>query len=134
MKKFILPFVLTVLIAGAASVRADSKKHNAEHSGAGGKAVTVSGELVDMACYMAHEGKGSKHAKCAKMCVLGGAPLGLLAKDGTVYLLVENHSSAKAKGPYVEAKNMVAANAKITGVLYDRGGLKAIVVSKAEKE
>ena len=134
MKKSILSFVLTVIVAGASSVRAhEGEKHDAEH-GAGGKEITVQGELVDMSCYMAHEGKGSKHAKCAKMCVLGGAPLGLVSKDGTVYLLVDDHSSVKSKKPYAEAKKLVAENAKITGDLYERGGLKTIVVEKAEKE
>ena len=60
MKKSILSFVLTVLVVTAASVWAhEGEKHDAER-GAGGKQIVVSGELVDMACYMAHEGKGTK--------------------------------------------------------------------------
>lgn len=134
MKKSMLSFVLVVLVAGVSPIRAhEGKKHDAEH-GAGGKAVVVQGELVDMACYMAHEGKGPKHADCARMCILGGAPLGLLAKDGTVYLLIEDHSSAKAKKPYAEARKLVAENAKVTGDLHERGGLKAIAVEDVEKE
>lgn len=90
----------------------------------------MSGELVDMGCYMIHEGKGKKHAKCAGACVTGGAPLGLLTKDGKVFLIVGNHDDEK---PFVEAKALAGSDAKITGTLVTRGGLTAIVVTKAEK-
>ena len=83
-----------------------------------------------MSCYMMHEGKGKKHAKCAGACVMGGAPLGILTKDGEVLLVVGNHEDQK---PYAEAKALAGSNAKITGTVFTRGGLTAVVVSKAEK-
>lgn len=95
-----------------------------------GKTETISGELLDMSCYMAHEGRGKKHAKCAAACVAGGAPVGLLTKDGRVYLVVGDHENEK---PYVEAKALVGGDAKLTGTVFTRGGLTAIIVSKAEK-
>ena len=107
--------------------------HDGEH-GAGGKEITVKGELVDMACFMAHEGKGKKHAECGKMCVLGGSPLGIQTGDGKVYLLVEDHSSAKAKKPYAQAKTLVAETVTIKGDAYERGGVQAIVVESVSKE
>ena len=101
-----------------------------KHDEASEKGAVMSGELVDMGCYMIHEGKGKKHAKCAGACVTGGAPLGLVTKDGKVYLVVGNHDDAK---PFVEAKALAGSDAKITGTLITRGGLTAIVVKKAEK-
>lgn len=132
MKKHAIRLTIVALFTVAASAWSH-EGHDAEH-GAGGKEISVQGELVDMSCYMAHEGKGPKHSECAKMCVLGGAPLGLLAKDGTVYLLVDDHSSAKAKKPYAAARKLVAENVKLSGDLHERGGLKTIVVEKVEKE
>ena len=132
MGKSVILFVVSIVIAAAGSAWSH-EGHDSEH-GSGGKEITVQGELVDMSCYMAHEGKGPKHAQCAKMCVLGGAPLGLLAKDGTVYLLVDQHSSAKAKKPYADAKKLVAESVKLSGDLYERGGMKTIVGEKVEKE
>lgn len=126
MKKSIVVAVLSVVAFGGLV-------WSGEH-GAGGKAVTVKGELVDMACYMAHEGKGKKHAECAKTCVLGGSPLGILGPGGAVYLLVEDHSSPKAKKPYAQAKELVAETVTITGQAYQRGGLQAIVVNSVAKE
>src|SRR5579883_2548098 len=95
-----------LFVAALGSAAWAHEGHDMEH-GAGGMEMTVKGELVDMACYMAHEGKGKKHAQCAKMCVKGGAPLGLVTPDGQTYLLVEDHSSIKAKKPYAQAKEMV---------------------------
>lgn len=87
-----------------------------------------------MACFMAHEGKGKKHAGCGKMCVQGGAPLGIATKDGAVYLLVEDHSTPKAKKPYAQAKEMVAETVTVKGDRYERGGVQAIVVESVIKE
>ncbi len=131
MKKTAVLFV-AVLVAAANSAWAHEGR-DSEH-GAGGKGITVQGELVDLSCYMAHEGKGPKHAPCAKMCVQGGAPLGLLAKDGAVYLLLDDHSSARAGKPYAEAKKLVAETVTLSGDLHQRGGMKTIVVEKVDKE
>lgn len=58
-----------------------------------GDKVTVKGEVLDMACYMSQELKGPKHASCAKSCVKGGAPMGVLDSDGNVLLIVEDHQN-----------------------------------------
>lgn len=123
MKKMTIAAMLAVCVAGSAWAAKG-------HMDPAGKAETISGELLDMSCYMMHEGKGKKHAKCAAACVAGGAPVGLLTKDGKVYLVVGNHEDEK---PYVEAKALVGGDAKLTGTVYTRGGLTAIIVSKAEK-
>ena len=131
MKKLIIAFALSVFVgAGPAWSR---EGHHAEH-GAGGKDIVTKGELVDMACYMAHEGKGKKHADCGKMCVKGGSPLGVVTGDGKVYLLVEDHSTAKAKKPYAQAKELVGDTVTIKGDAYERGGVQAIVVESVTKE
>lgn len=124
MRKLIIAAILAAAAAGsawAAGAHLDPK----------GKAETISGEILDMGCYMAHEGKGKKHAKCAAACVAGGAPIGLLTADGKVYLVVGDHEGEK---PYLEAKALAGSNAKITGMVYTRGGLTGIVVKKAEKQ
>jgi len=99
-------------------------------TGAAGESKTVTGEVLDLACYAAHEAKGEKHKSCAQACVQGGAPVGLLTADGHVYLLVENHD---AKKPYEELKTKAAEQVKVTGTFFERGGLPAIVVASVEK-
>jgi hypothetical protein len=103
---------------------------DAKEAGKTAAVLTVQGELVDLACYLDHGGKGEKHAKCAGACVTGGAPLGLLTKEGKLYLVVGDHADEK---PFVEAKAMAGSAAKLTGKSVMNGGLQALIVSKTEK-
>ena len=132
MKKSIVGLVLSLAV-GLGLAWSHEGRHDSEH-GSGGKEVTVKGELVDMACYMAHEGRGKKHGECGKMCVKNGAPLGLVTPDGKVYLLIEDHSTSKASKPYAQAKEMVAQTAIIKGDMYERGGVRALAVESVTKE
>ena len=124
-----LKIALVALALGAGSALAhEGHEHGAKT--AAGAAQTISGEIVDMACYMSGEEKGEKHAKCAGMCVTGGAPMGLLTKDGGLYLVVANHADEK---PYDEAKKLAGGNAKLTGKVTKKGGVQALIVDKTEK-
>ena len=40
---------------------------------------TVTGEILDMKCYMTSGAHGEGHKDCAAMCIKGGAPMGILA-------------------------------------------------------
>lgn len=123
MKNLIVAAVIAASLCGPAWSAGAGKP-------AGAKTETISGELLDMSCYMDHGGQGPKHSECALMCVAGGAPLGLLGKDGKVYLLVGNHADGK---PFAEAKALAGSNAKVTGRVVSRAGITAIIVTKAEK-
>ncbi|NNN04564.1 MAG: hypothetical protein HKL90_01550 [Elusimicrobia bacterium] len=131
MKKSLLVAALSVVALGGYAW--SHSGHDAEH-GAGGKEVTVKGELLDMFCYMPHEGKGKKHVECARMCIKNGAPLGILTQDGKVYLLIEDHSSAKARKPYEQAREMVGDTMTVKGDAYERGGVQAIAVESVVME
>lgn len=126
MNKLWIAVVALTLGAGYAAAHEGHHDEKAEAAAT----TTVSGELVDMACYLGHGGMGEKHAKCAGACVLGGAPMGVLTKDGALYLVVADHADEK---PFVAAKAMAGSNAKLTGKIVKKGGLQAILVSKAEK-
>jgi hypothetical protein len=94
-------------------------------AGEAGEKVTVQGEILDLACWMAHEAKGAEHAKCAQSCVKGGQPMGLLAKDGQVYLLYASHDDASA---FESAKQHAGKQVSITGVAGKRGGMSGLEV------
>ena len=51
-------------------------------------AASVTGEVIDLACYYDDGATGPAHAACARMCIASGLPVGLKAKDGTVYVLI----------------------------------------------
>jgi hypothetical protein len=56
---------------------------------------TVTGEILDMKCYMTSGSKGEAHKECAAM-LKGGTLMGLLADDGKVYLLIEGKNASAA--------------------------------------
>lgn len=51
---------------------------------------TVTGEVVDLMCYLDHKPAGEKHAKCAATCIKNGGPVGITS-EGKTYLVVGDH-------------------------------------------
>ena len=88
--------------------------------------VSYTGEVLDLACYIAKGAKGADHAGCAKNCVKGGQPMGLLTEDGTVLVLAANHDDG---APYEAVKDWAGQNVEITGELSDRDGMKVVSVT-----
>ena len=115
MKRKLLLILLVGLFVGSLAVA----------HGEGGEQITVEGEILDMACYVPKGAKGPEHAKCAKACVKGGQPMGLLAADGQVYVLFASHDDATA---FEQAKEHAGARVAIVGVVSERAGLKGLEV------
>ena len=122
--------IVALTAAGILAISRLSAHEGHEHGKADKSDVTIQGEVLDMACYMSGEAKGPKHQECALKCVKEGAPMGLLTKDGKVYLLVEDHASPKA---YAQTKDWAGSQVTIKGDKAAHGGLTAIIVESAEK-
>lgn len=112
-------FTLALVFVLAGFAMADEKQ-SANAAG------TWKGELVDVACYVPRGAKGAGHADCAKKCVQGGHPLGLLTGDGDLLLLVADHQDAKA---FDAAKALAGSVVEVTGELATRDGVKVVTVS-----
>lgn len=121
--------VRSILVAAAIAATAAVLPAMAQHDHHEAKGVTVQGEILDLACYVGHEAKGPKHASCATMCLKAGQPMGLLAKDGTVYLLLGDHDDTSA---FNTAKEMAAKNVEIAGEPVSRDGIKGIIVKSVK--
>jgi hypothetical protein len=89
---------------------------------------TVTGEILDMKCYMASGAHGESHKECAAMCVKGGTPMGILAEDEKVYLLIEGKDAA----PFEEAKKYAGEMVVLTGTLSEKNGVQALIVSEVK--
>ena len=89
------------------------------------KASSVQGEVLDLACYVGRGGMGEGHAGCAAKCLKSGQPMGLLATDGTVYVLFADHSDASA---YDKAKDLAGKKVEVTGEVASKGAMKGITV------
>ena len=88
---------------------------------------TVSGEVVDLACYMVHPdtSSGPGHKTCASMCLKKGLPAGLLTTDKQLYLLLEDHDNPKA---YAAIKEKAAEKITVEGQKVTQNGMQGIVV------
>jgi hypothetical protein len=91
--------------------------------------VTVQGEIIDMACYMAKGSKGAAHKACAQLCAKKGVPIGVLTDGGEVYLLLDDHNNPD---PYDAAKKLAGEHAEISGRKFNKQGVASIVVSGAK--
>lgn len=57
-----------------------------------GKPVTVTGEVVDVSCYLQLGKRGEKHIDCGQKCVKNGQPFGVVDNAGKLYIVfVEEH-------------------------------------------
>jgi hypothetical protein len=63
-----------------------------------GKAVTVTGEIIDLSCYNQLGKHGEKHKSCGQKCLNSGQPIGLLTKDGNVYMLIDEEHDPRRDG------------------------------------
>ena len=88
---------------------------------------SVTGEVVDLTCYLAHpqSGQGAGHRKCADVCLKKGLPAGLLTADKQLYLLLEDHEHPK---PYAQLKEKAAEQVTVEGTKTTSGGVNALVV------
>jgi hypothetical protein len=126
MKRFSSIFAVLAILSWSAAALA----HEGHHL-AGEKTITktISGEVVDMGCWLGHAARGKEHISCATKCLSQGMPIGLLTSNGTLYLVTLDHDNAD---PYVSLKDMAGKDVSITGELLSRSGMKAIEASKVE--
>jgi hypothetical protein len=63
-----------------------------------GKIVTVTGEIIDLSCYLQVGKHGEKHKSCGQKCLNNGQPIGLLTKDGGIYMLMDEEHDPRRDG------------------------------------
>lgn len=63
-----------------------------------GKIITLVGEVVDYSCYLQLGKHGTKHRDCGQKCLRNGMPIGLLTKEGKLYLLMEEEHDQRRDG------------------------------------
>ena len=122
MKKLLSTVALLLLLTLPSLTLASGEHDNGK--------VTLEGEILDLACYLGHDGaQGPDHAGCAKMCVKGGQPMGLLASDGNLYLLYAGHDDASA---YEKTKEFAGEKVEVQGKPGSKDGMKGIEVQSVK--
>ena len=108
----------TVVFAFAAGLAAAPLALAEEPAKAEAASKEITGEVVDMMCYVDHNGMGAKHAECAEKCIKNGGPVGILS-DGKAYLVVGAHKPmndelAPLAGKTVTLKGKLASNGGVS--------------------
>jgi hypothetical protein len=132
MKKYITMLATTGMFAALSAFGQEGETKHAEHQGhAEGKAmeVTVTGEIVDMACYVDHNATGPKHADCARKCISSGLPVGIKGEDGKTYLLIGDHKPINN-----ELASLAAQTVTVKGKLVSRDGFNMIANAEIVKK
>jgi hypothetical protein len=88
--------------------------------------VTVTGEIVDSACFIKMGARGEGHRECAQQCADAGIPLALV-EDGTGNVIwLAAKQDATGVNPLV--RDHAAHRVTVTGKMVERGGAKLLVV------
>ncbi len=95
----------------------DPAEHGKENLSAGAEK-TVTGEIVDMMCYVDHNAIGEEHGKsCGAKCIKSGGPVGIVS-DGKAYLVVGEHKPMND-----QLADSCGKTITLKGKLAERGGV-----------
>ena len=93
--------------------------------------VEITGEMIDSWCYLTEimYPEGTAHHQGALWCAAGGIPVGILADDGTVYIVLKFAGDATSvANPTVMA--IQSHRVHVEGELYPRDGINYLVVTR----
>ena len=89
-----------------------------EHGTDAAASKEVTGEVVDMMCYVDHDAKGEKHGQtCGAKCIKSGGPVGIVS-DGKAYLVVGEHKPMND-----ELAEYCGKTITVKGKMAERGGI-----------
>jgi hypothetical protein len=117
MKKIAIA-LMSLALAGVISAPLWSRA--ADAPAAAGQTQSITGEVVDLMCYLDHGAKGEKHKSCAEKCIKSGGPVGLLSGEH-LYLVIGDHKPMND-----ELASKAAQTVTLRGKVVERNGMKMI--------
>jgi len=101
-----------------------------------GHVVTRVGEIVDFSCYLQLGKHGENHRSCGQKCAQNSQPIGLLTKEGMLYMLMpEEHDPRRDGG--VDLRTAGADHMghimEVTGTETSHAGYRALYVAGLKK-
>jgi len=109
-------FSVIVIASFATAPLALAHDEHGKSDAAGEKSVT--GEIVDMMCYVDHNAIGEEHGKtCGAKCIKNGGPVGIV-ENGKAYLVVGEHKPMND-----ELADSCGKTITLKGKLAERGGI-----------
>jgi len=125
----VLQLAAAIVISASVTVLLMKWSERRNHSVAGAQQILVTGEVLDMTCYIAYNLSGPDHAECARVCIRNGLPVGIKAQDGKVYLL----SGEPGHSVNAELADYAAKTVTIKGRQSVRDGFAQLQVEEIRK-
>lgn len=93
--------------------------------------VTVTGEVIDSWCYLTEimYPLGTAHHQCAVWCAAGGVPVGILADDGTAYILLSFEGSGRSVSDPALI-DLQTHHVTVEGQAFTRDGMNYLVADR----
>jgi hypothetical protein len=125
MKKLVAVLAVGFMLPGIGSAAA----------AASAERVQITGEVMDTWCYTSEvmggsdAVLGSAHHQCAVWCAAGGIPVGILADDGQVYMVLklgdDDQSNANPKILEIQSNRVT-----VDGEIYRRDGINYLLIDQ----
>jgi len=117
-KPTLMKIAVTATLIGAFAVSPLAIAQEHEHGSDAAASKEVTGEVVDMMCYVDHNAVGEKHGQsCGAKCVKSGGPVGIVS-DGKAYLVVGEHKPINDQLAEYCGKTVT-----LKGKMAERGGI-----------
>ena len=98
---------------------------------ASGKVATITGEVVDVSCYLQLGKRGEAHVPCGSKCIEHGQPIGLLDSDEKLYILFAEEHHPRRDGKVDLKKTfapLLAKTVTVTGMMTEMKDYRALFV------
>jgi hypothetical protein len=102
---------------------------------AGGKPATVTGEVVDISCYLQLGKRGEAHIACGSKCIEHGEPIGLVDSDEKLYILFAEEHHPRRDGEVSLKKvfgPLLAKTVTVSGMMTEMKDYRALFVRVAD--
>src|SRR5437016_1176355 len=120
-KPTVLKFAVAATFAAALAISPLAVAQEHEHGKDAAASKEVTGEVVDMMCYVDHNAVGEKHGQsCGAKCIKSGGPAGIVS-EGKAYLVVGEHKPINDQLAEYCGKNIA-----VKGKIAERGGIAMI--------
>src|SRR2546421_4922856 len=120
-------FVIALILSPFALAH-DPAEHGKENLSAAAEK-TVTGEIVDMMCYVDHNAVGESHGQsCGAKCIKSGGPVGIV-ENGKAYLVVGEHKPMNDQLAEYCGKTVT-----LKGKAADRGGIAMLENAEVVKK
>ncbi len=112
---------------GGAALAEEMKGMHHHHDEHAAGMQTLTGEVIDVTCYVGHNAMGSGHADCAKKCIKSGLPVAIKVGDELLLAVKSDHTPANELLASFGGKQV-----QVTGEIEEKDGMHVIAIKEVK--